>query len=88
VTQGDDDTEVVDEIETGAEKLTSRPLRPESRCVAPSEGVDSENSGDEEAEESDDLVCGKGGAANYLHDAVGKDPAGEAADGEKNGRKV
>ena len=48
------------------------------------ECVGDEKAGDEEAEEADDLVGREGGATDQLHDAVGKDPTGEAADGENN----
>jgi hypothetical protein len=82
--QGDYDAEVVDEVKAGAEELAARPLWPEGRRVAANEGVGDEKTGNEEAEESNDLVGREGGAAHHFHDAVGEDPAGEAADGEKN----
>lgn len=51
-------------------------------------GVGGEEEGDEEAEESDDLVGGEAGAADVFDDAVGEDPAGESADGEQDGGEI
>jgi hypothetical protein len=52
------------------------------------EGIGGEEEGDEEAEESDDFVGGKGRAADVFDDAVGEDPAGESANGEQDGGEV
>ena len=84
VAQGDDDADIVGEVEAGARELTTGPAWPERCEFAARESISRQEEGDEEAEKSDDFVGGKGRAANVFDDAVGKDPAGESADGEQD----
>jgi len=84
VAQGDDDADIVSEVEAGTRELASGPARPERCEFAANERIGGEEEGDEEPEKSDDFVGGKGRAANVFDDAVGEDPAGESADGEKD----
>jgi hypothetical protein len=52
------------------------------------ERVGNWKTGNEKAEDADDFVGGKIGASHQLDDAVGEDPAGEAADGENDPSQV
>ena len=88
VAQSDYDADVVGEVETGAGQLPLRMRWPERRDLASREGVGSEERGDDEAQESDDFVSGKVGPAYKLDDAIRKDPAGEAGDGENDRAQV
>jgi hypothetical protein len=88
VAEGDNDADVVGKVEAGAEELTARPGRQERREFAARACVGDEEAGDKEAQNADDFVGGEAGPADELNDAVGKDPAGKAADGEKDRAEV
>ena len=86
--QRHDDAEVVGEIEARSRELTARLPGQEGRQFVSSQGIGCEEDGDKETEKADDLGGGKARAADVLDDAVGEHPAGEAADGEEDGREI
>ena len=86
--QRHDHAEVVGEIEAGSRELAAGLPGPEGRQFVSRQGIGCEEDGDKETEKADDLGGGQARAADVLDDAVGEDPAGEAADGEEDGREI
>lgn len=80
--KGDNNADVVGKVETRADKLAAGLRWPERRHFAARKRVGGEEPSDEQAQKANDFVGREVGAPHHLDDAVGKYPAGEAADGE------
>jgi len=88
VAEGDDDADVVAEVESGAQDLRAKLVRLERAEIAAPEAAGDHEDGHEEAEEGECLIPGQAGLVDQLDGCVGEDPEGEAGDGEGDGLEM
>ncbi len=86
--QGDDDADVVAQVQAGADQLPLDSVRAQGTRLAAHHRVGAEKYGHEQAEKRHHLIDGKTGLADELDGRVGHDPEGETGKGEADGAKV
>ena len=85
VAKGDDDAEIVGEVEAGAEDLLPRRVRPEMAKGAAADGVGEEEENFEEADDGYGFGGGEVGGGREFEAGVGEYPEGVRGEGEEDG---
>ena len=88
VAQGDDNTEIVAQVEAGAQQLPLWPLGPQRLQIVTPQAANDEQSHDGQAEERKNLVSRQLRAAHHFDACIGEDPAGESSQGKTDSLEI
>ena len=85
VAEGDDDAEIVAEVEAGAQRLLAGRARPQGTEVAAQKGVGEKKDDFCETDKGEDFIAGHAEGAGELETGIGKDPEGVGGESESDG---